>query len=963
MIHSESLITYRILGNQTNLVSMRQKWILVAFFLMGMALGLFSQELPKSEFELKMIRDNLLEKEYIEVLKKAFDNTSEGTALSAHYANQLSVLYYSLGDMEKDLFYREKAISFWKNTEVTDDIRDLFGQFLLSHISWGPYRASDKKYLDTASMFLENTQDILYLEALKVDKTRLPENKEEYVSLLDSLLRLDLSDDLRSNVMVRHVLQLSRTNYEDSAFTVIDEIEKLSNSLQVQVYYRYYRITMYLRNDRYKEAARELRYIRDILDSNERTKVSLPAIQYHSAAQRLFEVQGLYDSALYHTLQRSEIYRKTDRQSNLAETYKTLARLYNRLGEYENAEKYALDAIELYSPQLLDYQSVVRNSLLYSLLCQFKNAEGKAKRDSIVSRIEETISEQETIIYKSNSLYNVATYKAFKGRFLSLTSDYRLAENLLRENLVTAQSQDLYTADRYSHLYLSELLVSQKRYREAIPYALKHVDNVNLDSNERVFLLKLIVECYMAERLIDEALSYVNRITEIIQNESDTKLNYAISQYEVNEELSGQRLLNAKLNAEQLAKSQLINRQQSILIIVSVSVVIIIFILFRLMKVHKRNLDLLKQLEREGKELQRTNAEMGNMISDFQASQEVQQRLIQQLSNNLNGMFNGLKGIREFIPEVGKFNKEQERYFERVSEIIDEKRSAITQLISLNSIADQYEIKIGRVSINDCLDRVCKNLSHSLSLKGVQLSVGIQENLLFLADAKLIELIFASLIEHGLQQDLLEDVFLVNVSSEKGLIIDFEIRQRPDDDISKQELDTAALGDTKSYLYKATQLKDLMDGDLKYVSMGDRHKITIKLNLIELRTSSKSNELVPLEIDMIYDKVMEFLNQGNGLTNPELNLAMLAEAIDTSRRKVSYVINKRERTNFNKFVARLRVAQVVDKLENGDYKHLNIAGIGFDAGFNSKSTFFASFKEFVGCTPGEYVSSMSKKAS
>lgn len=943
---------------------MRQKRILVAFLLMGMVSCLFSQELPKSEFELKMIRDNLLEKEYIAILKEAFDNASQGTALWAHYANQLSVLYYSLGDMEQDLFYREKAIDFWKNAEITADIRDFFGQFLLSHISWGPYRASDQKYLDTASMFLENPQDILYLEALKVDKTRLPEDKESYVNLLDSLLQLDLSDDLRSNVMVRHVLQLSRTNYEDSAFTVIDEIEQLSNSLQVQVYYRYYRITMYLRNDRYKEAARELTFIRDILDSNERTKVSLPAIQYHSAAQRLFEVQGLYDSALYHTLQRSEIYRKTDRQSNLAETYKTLARLYNRLGEYENAEKYALDAIELYSPQLLDYQSVVRNSLLYSLLCQFKNAERKSQRDSIVSRIERTIAEQETIVYKSNSLYNVATYKAFKGRYLSLTSDYRLAENLLRENLVTAQSQDLYTADRYSHLYLSELLVSQKKYREATPYALKHVDNVNLDVNERVFLLKLIVECYMAEGLIDEALLYINRITEIVQNESDTKLNYAISQYEVNEELSGQKLLNAQLNAEQLARIELINRQQSILIIVFVSVLIIILILFRLMKVHKRNVGLLKQVESEGKELQRTNAEMGDVISDFQASQDVQQRLIEQLSNDLNGMFNGLKGIREFIPEVGKFNKEQERYFERVSEIIDEKRSAITQLISLNSIADQYEIKIGRVLVNDCLDRVSKNLSHSLSLKGVRLSIDIQEDLMFLADAKLIELIFASLIEHGLQQDLLEDILVLEVSAAEGLRIDFETKHKAcTKSASEVEDGSEVLGDTKSYLYKVTQLKDLMDGDLKYVSMGERHKITIKLNLIELRTSNKSNELEPLEIDMVYDKVMEFLNQEKGLSNPELNLAMLSEAIDVSRRKVSYVINKRERTNFNKFVARLRVAQVVDKLENGDYKHLNIAGIGYDAGFNSKSTFFASFKEFVGSTPGEYVSSMSKKAS
>jgi len=437
-----------------------------------------------------------------------------------------------------------------------------------------------------------------------------------------------------------------------------------------------------------------------------------------------------------------------------------------------------------------------------------------------------------------------------------------------------------------------------------------------------------------------------------------------MSESEVKQELESQKVVNASLASEQEVKAELIQRQQLIIIVIAFSVLIIASILLRLRALHAKNLSLLQVVEKEGAELQFTNAELGDTISELQTSQMTNQELLDDLSVHLNKMFNGIKGLKSFIPELGKLNNEQTRYLDRLSGLVEEEEQSLSSLIRLNSVLGNHSIDIRRVSLSDALGDMKSQLLNSLKLQQASLEVEMKEGLVFLADRTLVEMSLSSLVQHSLQQELLERKLNLSVFSEEGLRVILEFKSPA---ISQEQIDqllSPNQADHRNYLSKLSQLKDLMDGELQYLCMGDVHKISLKLNLVELKLAdSKGTEIDQLEIDNLYDSVMDYLVNKDGQSNADLSLSSLSEAIGISSRKISYVINTREKTNFSKFLAKLRIEKVKAILDNGDHSHMNISGIGYEAGFNSKSTFFSSFKEFVGCTPKEYLNDLSQKAS
>jgi AraC-like DNA-binding protein len=58
--------------------------------------------------------------------------------------------------------------------------------------------------------------------------------------------------------------------------------------------------------------------------------------------------------------------------------------------------------------------------------------------------------------------------------------------------------------------------------------------------------------------------------------------------------------------------------------------------------------------------------------------------------------------------------------------------------------------------------------------------------------------------------------------------------------------------------------------------------------------------------------------------------------------------------NFYDFINKLRVEDVQRRLESADDKCLSILQAALDSGFNTKSTFQASFKKWTGLTPSLY---------
>ena len=92
----------------------------------------------------------------------------------------------------------------------------------------------------------------------------------------------------------------------------------------------------------------------------------------------------------------------------------------------------------------------------------------------------------------------------------------------------------------------------------------------------------------------------------------------------------------------------------------------------------------------------------------------------------------------------------------------------------------------------------------------------------------------------------------------------------------------------------------------------------------------------------------------------EINLATVADKLRISIHDASYLINEVTGSNFYNFINRFRVEEAKKLLTSARSDKLNMLGIAFESGFNSKTTFNTAFKKLVGISPSEYAKQQKK---
>jgi len=92
---------------------------------------------------------------------------------------------------------------------------------------------------------------------------------------------------------------------------------------------------------------------------------------------------------------------------------------------------------------------------------------------------------------------------------------------------------------------------------------------------------------------------------------------------------------------------------------------------------------------------------------------------------------------------------------------------------------------------------------------------------------------------------------------------------------------------------------------------------------------------------------------------PGLTLSMLAEALGVRTAHLSQTINVEAGVNFFDFVNRFRIEEAKQVLQLSGSK-VPLSTMGYDVGFNSKSTFYSQFKKHSnGMTPRQYLKTIS----
>lgn len=108
--------------------------------------------------------------------------------------------------------------------------------------------------------------------------------------------------------------------------------------------------------------------------------------------------------------------------------------------------------------------------------------------------------------------------------------------------------------------------------------------------------------------------------------------------------------------------------------------------------------------------------------------------------------------------------------------------------------------------------------------------------------------------------------------------------------------------------------------------------------------------------EKLIDSLEKIVQNEKLYLEPELSIQILAGKLNTSPYYISQVLNQNLKTNFYDYINSQRVERAKELLTASTHKNLTILAIGFEAGFNSKTTFNTVFKKFTGKTPSVYKS-------
>jgi AraC-like DNA-binding protein len=129
---------------------------------------------------------------------------------------------------------------------------------------------------------------------------------------------------------------------------------------------------------------------------------------------------------------------------------------------------------------------------------------------------------------------------------------------------------------------------------------------------------------------------------------------------------------------------------------------------------------------------------------------------------------------------------------------------------------------------------------------------------------------------------------------------------------------------------------------------------TIYKSTIDTKPNYKNSGLKDEMVEDLFQKLTSYMAEKKPYLDENLSLATLAQQLDLTSNQLSQIINQKTSSNFFNFINSYRVEAVKERLKDPAFAHYSILAIGFDCGFQSKSSFNKIFKQMVGKTPLEF---------
>jgi AraC-like DNA-binding protein len=128
-----------------------------------------------------------------------------------------------------------------------------------------------------------------------------------------------------------------------------------------------------------------------------------------------------------------------------------------------------------------------------------------------------------------------------------------------------------------------------------------------------------------------------------------------------------------------------------------------------------------------------------------------------------------------------------------------------------------------------------------------------------------------------------------------------------------------------------------------------KERMKIRRHLLANKAPQKSNKTQY----HIHD-FENYLIEEKAYLDSNLSLESVAAYLKISPSYLSRIIHKNLNTSFSDYVHQLRVKEAQNYLCNPEFSKYTMVSIGLEAGFNSRSAFFNTFKQETGKTPFQY---------
>ena len=112
-----------------------------------------------------------------------------------------------------------------------------------------------------------------------------------------------------------------------------------------------------------------------------------------------------------------------------------------------------------------------------------------------------------------------------------------------------------------------------------------------------------------------------------------------------------------------------------------------------------------------------------------------------------------------------------------------------------------------------------------------------------------------------------------------------------------------------------------------------------------------------VEICSNFEDISTLVIQKEYFIDPDLSLTKLSSFLEINNKELSYIIS-RQNLNYNSWLNNLRVEYSMQLIKDGFLDRYSVEALAKKSGFNSKNTFYRSFKRIAQTTPTAYHKSL-----